>query len=682
MSFQPPHRGKFATILDFIRNYTIEIVSKERFLGIRLTVFGWALIALSTVFFKAPLETVSAEVSFIVVFFSATLSLALYSLFESLFKPDKERWFFGISIREQPISIEVSSHLSKQQRIKWIYFRGIVATGGFIAFNIARIHLGTIDNSIIFGADALVFALFASWLINYHFNYKEWIGIALSSFGVLFILYFDLTSFNWQMGVACGSAAIISAFALTTIFFITGIIVRHDNPLCVAFHQCVAGCVLSLLVLACTILLRFIFSDISGFLTLPPELIKSSIISGVLYAAALVCFLRAFLYTEPIVIAVLGYSLGVFVMVFEWFFMNIAINAKDIASFCLITLGCALLIFEQYKKDKRAHRALQIQKPTYEEALKDEFAALKKRWLAHEIDRYTYLSERHEFNKLLIEYCEQIKNLPINFIKVEPNALVFSFSPLNIELEADGGARSAPFEILNFGSYEAEDEKVAYVLAQKCNTILDIGAHIGWYSINFAKQNPKVRVFSFEPIPRTFAYLERNIRRNNLSNVRAFNFGISNEDKSQNLFYFKGGSALASITNLIDHQNVEEIKCKFRSLDNVVRELEIDAVDFIKCDVEGSELFVFEGASQTLKTFTPIIFTELYEEWCQKAGYSSSDVVKLLNSYGYECFQVYDSKLRRVTSEHVKKSDSYNYFFLHIVRHADQINTYAERSGI
>ncbi len=142
-----------------------------------------------------------------------------------------------------------------------------------------------------------------------------------------------------------------------------------------------------------------------------------------------------------------------------------------------------------------------MQKPTYKTGLKKELASLNERFRLGDLDRYTYLAEKHEFNKLLLEYASQIKDSPIESIKILQDALIFTFkAPLNIELETDGGARSAPFEILNFGSYELEDELLAYNLLKDGDTILDVGAHIGWYAINFAKKFPNSQIYAFEPI--------------------------------------------------------------------------------------------------------------------------------------------------------------------------------------
>lgn len=667
-------KSRLSRLIEFIRDYRISISPSKRLSGVGDTLIGWGLIAINVVFFPPPLDLMRSEFSFVLLFLSGCLSLLVYSVFRFLFSGGIEEGIKSLLITKESQACFATSHLNFSQRIRWIYFRGFIAAGGYIAYNISKIYFGVIDNSEIFGADALVYAILAFLLFHETFSPKEIAGIIIASLGVFAVVFFDVENFHWKDGVISATAGLASAISMAIIFFITGIIVRHDSPKRVAFHQCLAGLFLSLFVFILTILLRsanneFIFPDVSFVL------VKNSIISGILYAVAMVFFLRAFLHTEPIVIAVVGYSLGFFVVLIEWLFLDRLLNIKDGTSALLIGFGCFLLIQQQYVKDRKQLKKTKMQKPTYELGLKDELASLKEKYNSGHLDRYSYLSEKHEFNKVLMEYSHQIRDSSIESIMIFPDSLVFVFKePLRMQFETDGSARSAPFEILNFGSYEAEDESMAYRLIQNGNTVLDVGAHIGWYAINFAKRFPQSKIYSFEPIGITFEFLKRNIERNSTENIAIFNYGCSNKKEEKPLYYFKGGSALASIENLINHKGAQKIKCAFKPIDMICHELQISSVDFIKCDAEGSELFILQGGVNTIKKFKPIIFTELYEEWCQKCGYSSVDVVQMLGSWGYSVFQSIEGKLVDVKQLRFENNERYNYFFLDREKHFSLIS--------
>ncbi|MCI2810078.1 FkbM family methyltransferase [Eoetvoesiella caeni] len=64
---------------------------------------------------------------------------------------------------------------------------------------------------------------------------------------------------------------------------------------------------------------------------------------------------------------------------------------------------------------------------------------------------------------------------------------------------------------------------------QRCRTVLDIGANIGNHSLAFSQLC--ARLLAFEPSTRAFEILKKNVDDNNLRNIRALNFGLSNKDR-------------------------------------------------------------------------------------------------------------------------------------------------------
>ena len=77
---------------------------------------------------------------------------------------------------------------------------------------------------------------------------------------------------------------------------------------------------------------------------------------------------------------------------------------------------------------------------------------------------------------------------------------------------APGDHRIAPIEILNFSDYEKEESLMMDRLLRDGDTFFDVGANIGWYSINMAVSRRNSKVFSFEPIPKTYNQLQRKHR--------------------------------------------------------------------------------------------------------------------------------------------------------------------------
>ena len=77
---------------------------------------------------------------------------------------------------------------------------------------------------------------------------------------------------------------------------------------------------------------------------------------------------------------------------------------------------------------------------------------------------------------------------------------------------------------------------------------------------------------------------------------------------------------------------------KVRKLDSLAREGKIDKVDLIKIDVEGCELDVLKGATETLARFKPVIFFECNPRAFRSAGTNFKMIKDVLQKIGYETF--------------------------------------------
>jgi FkbM family methyltransferase len=146
------------------------------------------------------------------------------------------------------------------------------------------------------------------------------------------------------------------------------------------------------------------------------------------------------------------------------------------------------------------------------------------------------------------------------------------------------------------------------LLVSKRNFILvDVGANIGGYIKEVLNINPNGSVYGFEPHPKTFAKLEKNIQDFGCNKIEVFNIGLSAQ-KEKLYLYDHGhddGSAHASI-----HKGViEEIhsshsvryEVEVGTLDDFVATNNISRIDLLKVDTEGNELNVLIGASMSIR---------------------------------------------------------------------------------
>jgi FkbM family methyltransferase len=116
--------------------------------------------------------------------------------------------------------------------------------------------------------------------------------------------------------------------------------------------------------------------------------------------------------------------------------------------------------------------------------------------------------------------------------------------------------------------------------------ILDIGAHIGTFSMYASKFGKDVKIFSFEPEPLSFGLLSSNISANKLSDrVSVFNLAVSDKDGPGELFVDRNSTGEHSIIGT----DGKRISVELVSLDKVFKNNNIKGCRLMKMDVEGAE---------------------------------------------------------------------------------------------
>lgn len=167
------------------------------------------------------------------------------------------------------------------------------------------------------------------------------------------------------------------------------------------------------------------------------------------------------------------------------------------------------------------------------------------------------------------------------------------------------------------GVFEPDTVKLFDSLVSPNDTVLDVGANIGCTTILFADRARKV--YSFEPSPSTFQFLQKNIDTAQLENVSLVNLGLGREAGRFDLTFSgdnRSGGFVSNKLRASAGHNVEsiEIVCG----DSYVENNQIRSIDFIKIDVEGFEKDVLQGLSNTIQRCRPTVALEL-NHWCLNA---------------------------------------------------------------
>ena len=161
----------------------------------------------------------------------------------------------------------------------------------------------------------------------------------------------------------------------------------------------------------------------------------------------------------------------------------------------------------------------------------------------------------------------------------------------------------------------------------KNSLFIDIGANLGNHTLFFSKYFKKT--IAFEPHKKIFKLLKFNTENN--SNIKIFNFGLSDRNKKSLLYSeesnFGGSSQIPNKkakTHLTTFKKFDDLKLK-------------KPANLIKIDVEGHEEKVLKGAQNYLKKYSPIILFES-GRGLVKVKNVTTPVIKLLKKFNYKKF--------------------------------------------
>lgn len=185
-------------------------------------------------------------------------------------------------------------------------------------------------------------------------------------------------------------------------------------------------------------------------------------------------------------------------------------------------------------------------------------------------------------------------------------------------------------------SLSASEKSVINVFRPRFGeTVLDIGAYVGRYTLLSSRYvGEKGQVVSVEAHPGIFKLLRKNLILNKISNATTVNAAISNCEGHVKLYhgYASGWHSIVQKSAETGWSLNEYTKVPSRTVDNLMKEIGIDKVDWMKIDVEGAELKVLEGSLETLRNNENLkIIVEIHPTYTREDA-----IFKLFKQMQYE----------------------------------------------
>ena len=168
---------------------------------------------------------------------------------------------------------------------------------------------------------------------------------------------------------------------------------------------------------------------------------------------------------------------------------------------------------------------------------------------------------------------------------------------------------------------------------------VDIGANVGFFSREVARRFPGARVFAFEPNPRIYPILRRNLSA--FSNGRCFQMALGAREGVLDFFHGEESCVGSFAQRYTSQHPANQLKAQIQKSKVTVTAgdvalAEVGTIDVIKMDVEGYESQVFKGMARLLDSGK---IATIFFEFCpfaqQCAGGQPAEIVHLLSQSGY-----------------------------------------------
>ena len=195
-----------------------------------------------------------------------------------------------------------------------------------------------------------------------------------------------------------------------------------------------------------------------------------------------------------------------------------------------------------------------------------------------------------------------------------------------------------------WNGYEPEVSGVFWWLALNARLTIDIGAHVGYYSVLAATASRDGIVYAVEALPAVFERLQRNLALNRLDHVIAVPVAAGNLNGTADFYHLPGripSSSSLSETFMQDAAGTTSTAVTVVSVDALIDPERWSLVDLVKIDTETTEPDVLAGMTGILGASAPDIVCEVLPTADVRA------LTSVLEPFGYEFFLLTSAGLVR-----------------------------------
>ena len=182
--------------------------------------------------------------------------------------------------------------------------------------------------------------------------------------------------------------------------------------------------------------------------------------------------------------------------------------------------------------------------------------------------------------------------------------------------------------------------------------VIDAGANLGFYAIGYHLCG-NTEIHAFEPYPATFKQLKRNVEINHLTNIAIYDFGLFSEETVMRIGSPDAFQFYKLKDKILKYSDKNQAGCKSIYTSDYNAKLVklyagdqlqsvqcLDQVDLIKIDVEGAELAVLRGLTNTISKYHPLLRIEFNQNSLRASNTCQDEIINFLLDTGYQQFHV------------------------------------------
>jgi FkbH-like protein/FkbM family methyltransferase len=198
------------------------------------------------------------------------------------------------------------------------------------------------------------------------------------------------------------------------------------------------------------------------------------------------------------------------------------------------------------------------------------------------------------------------------------------------------------------------------ISTQDGDTVIDIGANIGLFSLWVMSRCKDANVYAFEPAPAVYELLKANCEAYG-SQARAFNLGVSDRARTANFAFYEKSSVFSGfhsdeaedraaiqtvVRNILNGEAAEYVEeltadrlrcstheCRMASVSDIICQNQLERINLLKIDAEKSELEILKGIDYNDWPKIDQIVVEIHD----RTGETVRVIEQLLKTRGFKC---------------------------------------------